>query len=108
MLFNFMNNFYGMGGRLTGRRWGLKVLAACRSASDPEAHARRAGATGYNPLAARRCRGAKKYLFLLAGRGPVLLDTVTYGFSGHSPSDASAYRTKGDGYPGAPMTRLIG
>ena len=29
-----------------------------------------------------------------AGRGPVLLDTITYRFSGHSPSDASAYRTK--------------
>ena len=31
---------------------------------------------------------------LEAGQGPVLLDTVTYRFSGHSPSDASAYRTK--------------
>ena len=29
----------------------------------------------------------------LAGRGPVLLDTLTYRTSGHSPSDASSYRT---------------
>jgi 2-oxoisovalerate dehydrogenase E1 component len=28
------------------------------------------------------------------GRGPVLLDTATYRISGHSPSDASSYRSK--------------
>jgi len=28
------------------------------------------------------------------GRGPILLDTITYRFSGHSPSDASSYREK--------------
>ena len=28
------------------------------------------------------------------GDGPVLLDTVTYRYSGHSPSDASSYREK--------------
>ncbi|HHY23746.1 MAG TPA: hypothetical protein GX527_05840, partial [Clostridiaceae bacterium] len=26
--------------------------------------------------------------------GPVLLDTLTYRFTGHSPSDASSYRSK--------------
>ncbi|NLF26312.1 MAG: dehydrogenase, partial [Clostridiales bacterium] len=31
---------------------------------------------------------------LLEGKGPVLLDVVTYRFSGHSPSDSSSYRTK--------------
>jgi len=31
---------------------------------------------------------------LLAGKGPVLLDTITYRISGHSPSDASSYRSK--------------
>lgn len=31
---------------------------------------------------------------LLKGNGPVLLDTITYRISGHSPSDASSYRTK--------------
>ena len=34
------------------------------------------------------------FIMIDAGRGPVLLDTVTYRFAGHSPSDASAYRTK--------------
>ena len=28
------------------------------------------------------------------GDGPVLLETITYRFSGHSPSDASSYRVK--------------
>jgi TPP-dependent pyruvate/acetoin dehydrogenase alpha subunit len=27
-------------------------------------------------------------------RGPVLLDVLTYRYSGHSPSDASSYRSK--------------
>jgi 2-oxoisovalerate dehydrogenase E1 component len=31
---------------------------------------------------------------LEAGDGPVMLDTVTYRYSGHSPSDASSYRDK--------------
>jgi 2-oxoisovalerate dehydrogenase E1 component len=48
---------------------------------------------GYNPLAVADAIARKKAL-LLAGEGPALLDTVTYRFSGHSPSDASAYRTK--------------
>ena len=48
---------------------------------------------GYNPLAVADAIERKKAI-LLAGQGPVLLDTVTYRFSGHSPSDASAYRTK--------------
>ena len=31
---------------------------------------------------------------LQEGRGPVLLETMTYRISGHSPSDASSYRSK--------------
>ena len=31
---------------------------------------------------------------LLEGLGPVLLDTITYRISGHSPSDAGSYRSK--------------
>jgi len=37
--------------------------------------------------------GRKKEI-LLQGRGPALLDVVTYRYSGHSPSDASTYRTE--------------
>jgi 2-oxoisovalerate dehydrogenase E1 component len=36
----------------------------------------------------------RKRQVLREGRGPVLLDTVTYRISGHSPSDASSYRSK--------------
>jgi 2-oxoisovalerate dehydrogenase E1 component len=92
MLFNFMNNFYGMGGQPRGETMGFDVLARVGLGVNPEAmHAERVD--GYNPLAVADAVERKKAL-LLAGRGPVLLDTVTYRFSGHSPSDASAYRTK--------------
>jgi 2-oxoisovalerate dehydrogenase E1 component len=92
MLFNFMNNFYGMGGQPKGETMGFDVLARVGLGVNPEAmHAERVD--GYNPLAVADAVERKRAL-LLAGQGPVLLDTVTYRFSGHSPSDASAYRTK--------------
>jgi 2-oxoisovalerate dehydrogenase E1 component len=37
---------------------------------------------------------ARKLAIVKAGRGPALLDTVTYRISGHSPSDASSYRDR--------------
>ena len=92
MLFNFMNNFYGMGGQPFGETMGFEVLARVGLGVNPEAmHAERVD--GYNPLAVADAIARKKEI-LLAGRGPVLLDTITYRFAGHSPSDASAYRTK--------------
>jgi len=92
MLFNVMNNFYGMGGQPRGETMGFDVLARAGLGVNPEAmHAERVD--GYNPLAVADAIERKKAI-LLAGQGPVLLDTVTYRFSGHSPSDASAYRTK--------------
>ena len=48
---------------------------------------------GYDPLPVIDAFRRKKQV-LLEGRGPVLLDTVTYRISGHSPSDASSYRSK--------------
>ena len=92
ILFNFMNNFYGMGGQPKGETMGFDVLARVGLGVNPEAmHAERVD--GYNPLAVADAIERKRKV-LLEGRGPVLLDTVTYRFSGHSPSDASAYRTK--------------
>ncbi|MFN2202692.1 MAG: transketolase C-terminal domain-containing protein, partial [Caldilineaceae bacterium] len=92
MLFNFMNNFYGMGGQPMGETMGFDVLARVGLGVNAEAmHAERVD--GYNPLAVADAVARKREL-LLAGEGPVLLDTITYRFSGHSPSDAMAYRTK--------------
>ena len=46
---------------------------------------------GYDPLAVADATRRKKAL-LLEGRGPAMLDVITYRYSGHSPSDASSYR----------------
>jgi 2-oxoisovalerate dehydrogenase E1 component len=92
VLFNFFNNFYGMGGQTMGETMGFKVLARIGAGVNPEQmHAERVD--GYNPLAVADAIERKKKI-LLDGRGPVLLDVVTYRYSGHSPSDASSYRTK--------------
>ena len=92
ILFNFFNNFYGMGGQTDGETMGYDLLARVGAGVNPKAmHAERVD--GYNPLAVADAVRRKKEL-LLAGQGPVLLDTITYRISGHSPSDASSYRTK--------------
>jgi 2-oxoisovalerate dehydrogenase E1 component len=92
ILFNFMNNFYGMGGQPKGETMGFGILARVGLGVNPEAmHAERVD--GYNPLAVADAIARKKQI-LLEGRGPVLLDVATYRFSGHSPSDASSYRDK--------------
>ena len=92
ILFNFINNFYGMGGQPEGETMGFKILARVGSGVNPEnMHAERVD--GYHPLAVADAVDRKKKI-LLAGKGPVLLDTITYRLSGHSPSDASSYRTK--------------
>ncbi|MFN4293253.1 MAG: thiamine pyrophosphate-dependent enzyme [Thermoflexales bacterium] len=90
ILFSFMNNFYGMGGQPKGETMGFDVLARVGLGVNPQAmHAERVD--GYNPLAVADAI-ARKRSVLEAGQGPVLLDVVTYRYSGHSPSDASSYR----------------
>ena len=92
ILFNFMNNFYGMGGQSKGETMGFGILARVGSGVNPDGmHAERVD--GYNPLAVADAVERKREV-LEEGQGPVLLDTVTYRFSGHSPSDASSYRDK--------------
>jgi 2-oxoisovalerate dehydrogenase E1 component len=91
ILFNFFNNFYGMGGQTAGETMGYGYMARVGAGVNPEnMHAERVD--GYNPLAMAEAVARKKEL-LLKGKGPVLLDTLTYRISGHSPSDASSYRT---------------
>jgi 2-oxoisovalerate dehydrogenase E1 component len=92
ILFNFMNNFYGMGGQTFGETMGFGVLARMGAGVNPEAmHAERVD--GYRPLAVADAV-ERKLKILREGRGPALLDTVTYRISGHSPSDASSYRDR--------------
>ena len=92
ILFNFINNFYGMGGQPEGETSGFGKLARIGAGVNEFAmHAERVD--GSNPLAVADATMRKRAI-LEAGNGPVLLDTITYRISGHSPSDASAYRTK--------------
>lgn len=94
ILFNFMNNFYGMGGQPVGETMGFGVLARVGLGVNEDAmHAERVD--GYNPLAVADAIERKKEI-LLAGRGPVLLDVITYRLVGHSTSDASSYRDKAE------------
>ena len=92
IIFNFFNNQYGMGGQTAGETMGFDFLARIGAGINPEQmHAERID--GYNPLAVIDAMRNKRQL-LEEKRGPVLLDTVTYRFAGHSPSDSSSYRTK--------------
>ncbi|MBS3769755.1 MAG: dehydrogenase [Bacteroidales bacterium] len=92
IIFNFMNNQYGMGGQPEGETMGFDSLARVGAGVNPEMmHAERID--GYNPLAVIDAFSRKKQI-LEEKKGPVLLDTLTYRISGHSPSDASTYRTK--------------
>jgi 2-oxoisovalerate dehydrogenase E1 component len=94
LVMNFVNNFYGMGGQPVGETMGFKILARLGAGLNPEnMHAERVD--GYNPLAVVDALERKKEI-IQRGDGPVLLDTLTYRFSGHSPSDASTYRDKSE------------
>jgi len=92
ILFNCMNNQYGMGGQTCGETMGYGMVARLGAGVNRDMmHAERVD--GYNPLAVIDAFIRKKQL-LEDKKGPVLLDTLTYRFSGHSPSDASSYRSK--------------
>ncbi len=92
IIFNFMNNQYGMGGQTCGETMGYDILARVGAGVNEDMmHAERVD--GYNPLAVIDAF-KRKIKILEAKKGPVLLDTLTYRVSGHSPSDASSYRAK--------------
>jgi 2-oxoisovalerate dehydrogenase E1 component len=92
VLFNIMNNHYGMGGQTNGETMGYDMVARIGAGINPEMmHTERVD--GYNPLAVADATARKKEI-LISGKGPALLDVVTYRISGHSPSDVSSYRTK--------------
>ena len=92
ILFNFFNNNYGMGGQTRGETMAYDFLARLGAGVTPsQMYAERVD--GFNPLAVFDAVKRKKKL-LLEGKGPAMLDVVTYRFGGHSPSDAMSYRTQ--------------
>lgn len=92
LIVNIMNNQYGMGGQTVGETMGYKVAARIGAGLNADQmHAERVD--GYNPLAVIDAYKRKRKI-LEEKRGPVLLDVLTYRYSGHSPSDASSYRSK--------------
>jgi 2-oxoisovalerate dehydrogenase E1 component len=92
LIVNIMNNQYGMGGQTCGETMGYNIAARIGAGLNADQmHAERVD--GYNPLAVIDAYRRKREI-LKEKRGPVLLDVLTYRFSGHSPSDASSYRSK--------------
>lgn len=92
VIINIMNNQYGMGGQTSGETMGYDIAARIGAGVNPDQmHAERVD--GYNPLAVIDAYKRKRKI-IDEKRGPVLLDVLTYRYSGHSPSDASSYRTK--------------
>ena len=91
-MLNVFDNSYGMGGQTRGETMGYDMLARLGAGVNPEQmHAERID--GYNPLAVIDAM-KRKMEILKKKEGPVLLDTITYRVTGHSPSDSSSYRTK--------------
>ena len=87
LIFNCMTNHYGMGGQPAGETMGCQFIARLGAGINPDQlHAERIN--GYNPLAVIDAFQRKRAV-LQQGRGPVLLDTVTYRISGHSPDRKS-------------------
>lgn len=91
VLFNFVNNGYGMGGQTSGETMGFNVLARIGAGINPDQmHAERVD--GFNVFAVIDAVRRKKAL-LLEGKGPALLDVISYRFCGHSTSDSNPNRT---------------
>ncbi|MFO8001762.1 MAG: thiamine pyrophosphate-dependent enzyme, partial [Marinilabilia sp.] len=92
LIISVMNNQYGMGGQTCGETMGTGMAARVGAGVNADQmHAERVD--GYNPLAVIDAYKRKKEV-IAEKRGPVLLEILTYRFSGHSPSDASSYRAK--------------
>lgn len=92
IIFNFLNNSYGMGGQTSGETMAYDMLARVGAGISPtQLHSERVD--GYNPFAVIDAFKRKREI-LEKRNGPVLLDTITYRIAGHSATDASSYRTK--------------
>ncbi|HOE66541.1 MAG TPA: thiamine pyrophosphate-dependent enzyme [Candidatus Hydrogenedentes bacterium] len=92
LIFNFMNNFYGMGGQPIGETMGFDHVARVGAGVNPEKmHAE--CVDGNNPLALAEAY-KRKIALAKTGQGPILIEAICYRQTGHSPSDQSSYREK--------------
>lgn len=92
VIFFVVNNFYGMGGQTIGETMAYERLARIGAGINAQnMHAQTID--GNDPLAVIAAMTTARQ-HIEAGDGPVLIDCQTYRISGHSPSDASSYRTK--------------
>ena len=89
LIMNFVNNFYGMGGQPVGETMGFKVLARLGRRHQPGTDARRTDRR-LQPAGGDRCHRAQEEDHRGRRTGRCCSTRVTYRFSGHSPSDASA------------------
>jgi 2-oxoisovalerate dehydrogenase E1 component len=92
IIFNFMNNFYGMGGQPIGETMGFDRLARIGAAVNPD-NMQAECVDGNNPLSLADAY-KRKIQTIREGKGPVLLEVICYRQTGHSPSDQSSYRER--------------
>jgi 2-oxoisovalerate dehydrogenase E1 component len=92
VIYNFMNNFYGMGGQPIGETMGFERIARSGAAINPDNMLAEC-VDGNNPLSLADAY-KRKITAIAEGRGPVLLEVVCYRQTGHSPSDQSSYRER--------------
>ena len=91
IIFNFNNNHYGMGGQTRGETMAYGDLVRLSAIAENQMEAERIN--GWNPLAVIDAY-KRKIKAIKEGKGPVLLDVVTYRLGGHSTSDVFSYRTE--------------
>lgn len=92
ILYNIINNGYGMGGQTNGETMGYGMLARMGVGVSPsQMHVERVN--GFDPLAVIDAY-TRKLPLLREGKGPVMLDILTYRMCGHSVSDHGSYRTQ--------------
>lgn len=92
LIFNIMDNGYGMGGRTNGETMAYHNVARLGAGVNVDnMHAERVN--GLDPLAVIDAY-RRKLPLVKNGEGPVLLDVLTYRYTGHSPSDQNAYRSR--------------
>ena len=92
VLFLFNNNFYAMGGQTIGETMAWDRLSRIGAGINASALFAET-VDGTNPLAVADAVERQRDR-LINGVGPALLDIECYRYSGHSTSDANAYRSR--------------